>query len=78
MTPEQAAILTKVRENRAKLDGCKKHHWTYEKLTLGQPLVCDNCGGTTQITDAGWYVQGYVAAGGNADDVWPGWKKKRG
>lgn len=67
------SILSEVRANRAKLDGCARHHWTYAKLVLGQPLICDNCGGTMQITDAGMYVKGYIAAGGNAEDVWPGW-----
>lgn len=70
-------ILTEIRENSVRLNNCPMHHFTYEKLELGQRLKCDNCGGQMQITDAGYYVKGYKAAGGDPENVWPGWEKKR-
>lgn len=27
-----------------------------------------------QITDIGQYIDGYEAHGGNADDIWPGYR----
>ncbi len=77
ISPESQKIWDDVKVNRTRLDGCKRHLWLYEKVTLGQPIKCEHCGGTMQLTDAGMYVRGYVAAGGNPDDVWPGWNKRR-
>ena len=67
-------ILVQVRANHAKLDGCKRHRFDGgKKVALGMKCVCLDCGGTMSLTDAGWYVKGYEAAGGEADDIWPGY-----
>jgi hypothetical protein len=70
-------LWEEVKENHRRQEACPKHHFTYDKVQIGKPIECDNCGGTMQFTDAGMYVKGYMAAGGNADDVWPGWFTKR-
>ena len=74
---EADELLKDIRANNAKRDACPRHLFLSEKLTLGQPLRCEHCGSTMQITDAGFYVKGYMAAGGRPDDVWPGWLAKR-
>lgn len=69
-------LLREVRANTAKLDACPRHllrpvppHSSHGRLEL----LCDHCGGRLRSMEAGQYVRGYVAAGGNAEDVWPGW-----
>jgi hypothetical protein len=76
ISPESRRLWEEVKANGARKDACPRHHFTYETVQFGQPIRCDNCGGTMQLTDAGMYVKGYIAAGGNPDDVWPGWLKK--
>lgn len=77
MSRNHDAILAVIRANRERLDSCDRHLFEYEKVQIGQKLACSKCKGTMQLTDAGWYVKGYEAAGGNADDVWPGFRKPR-
>lgn len=36
-------------------------------------IVCFNCGGAMDLIKVSEYVRGYIAAGGNPNDVWPGW-----
>lgn len=69
-------ILKDIRGNIAKRDACPRHLFRGEKMKLGQPMQCEHCGGTMQITDAGFYVKGYMAHGGDPNDVWPGWNDK--
>lgn len=73
-----AEVQAKVQANSARLEGCKRHRFDYSTVKLGQRLKCTHCGGELQLTDAGTYVKGYIAAGGNAEDVWPGWNRRRG
>lgn len=70
--------LGEVKANQRRLNECKRHHFTYSTVQLGQPIQCDNCKGTMQLTDAGQYVKGYMAAGGDPNDVWPGWFERAG
>lgn len=74
---EADALLKDIRSNHARRDACPRHLFLSEMLTIGRPMRCEHCGSTMQITDAGFYVKGYVAAGGNPNDVWPGWNDKR-
>lgn len=67
-------ILAQVRANHAKLASCKRHRFEGGKrMKLGMKCECLNCGGTMSLTDAGWYIEGFEAAGGSADDIWPGY-----
>lgn len=71
------AILAEVRENHAKLRACKKHRFPAigDNYRLGQRMRCLACGGDMSLTDAVMYLRGYIAAGGNAQDVFPDWKE---
>lgn len=76
MKIDTAAILAEVRANRARLEGCKRHRFEPPALVkLGLKLTCSACGGEMHLTDISYYIAGYEAAGGLADDVWPGYRK---
>lgn len=79
MTPEDAKSLWEdVKANRRKIDECERHLVPGgTDIKLGQKHVCLNCRGALQLTDIGPYIQGYEAAGGQADDVWPGYRRAR-
>lgn len=72
---EMDDIWKEVKANRAKLKSCKVHRFEGgEVKKLGAKYVCLNCGGTEDLTSIGDYIAGYVAAGGDAETVWPGWR----
>jgi hypothetical protein len=63
--------------NNQKLNDCPKHYFTAE---LPPPLerfqariTCERCGGQMRLLDVNQYIRGYVAAGKNPNDIWPGW-----
>jgi hypothetical protein len=70
-----AMIYEEIKENQARLDACKKHHFpTFpERVEFGMKLDCSKCGGSMNAVHAFAYTQGYVAAGGNGNDIIPGW-----
>ena len=76
MTEEQGqAMWQQIRENQNKLDACPKHLF---KLTSPPwppftKVKCENCGGEIDRRRILDYVQGYIAAGGNPEDIVPGW-----
>lgn len=71
---ESPSIMAEVKANRAKLDGCYRHLFDIPKpITMGAKYHCQKCGGQTSLTDIGWYIRGYVAHGGDANDIVPGW-----
>lgn len=65
-----------VKANSATLNACPQHLFPEGKVRMGDKLTCVHCKGTVSLTDAGWYVKGFAAAGGDPDAVWPGFKKK--
>lgn len=74
-TGEIDDIWRSVKANRAKLKSCKRHGFTGGKITnLGDKYRCLHCGGTESLSNVAAYIEGYEAAGGNADDIWPGWQ----
>lgn len=68
-------ILKEVRANRALLKSCRRHTIDPSTYKFGHKLTCIHCGGTISATEYMAYVNGYIAAGGEANDVWPGWEK---
>ena len=64
------------KENRRKLDECKRHlfHLPKPPYILGQRATCEHCGGSLGLVEVNQYVRGYEAAGGNCDDVCPGFR----
>jgi len=63
--------------NRIKLDSCKQHEFSaasvVELIEHGQKVTCLNCEGEMHLGEANQYVRGFVAAGGNPNEVWEGW-----
>jgi hypothetical protein len=71
---EGPSIMAEVKANRTKLDGCTRHLFDIPKpVKMGAKYYCKMCGGQTSLTNIGWYIRGYVAHGGLADDIVPGW-----
>jgi hypothetical protein len=70
-----AWLLDEIKENQARLDNCNKHHFpTFPNtVTFGMKLDCSKCGGSMNAVHAFAYTNGYVAAGGNGNDIIPGW-----
>jgi len=72
------SLWKEVKENRRALDSCKKHNFTPPKeLKLGEIYTCNNCGGKLRLSDIGDYIRGYEAAGGNCNDIWLDFRKKK-
>lgn len=77
MNPEESReLLAKVQANRARLDGCARHRFEIgdPPYRFGQKFECVNCGGEMDAVQAFRYCQGYKAAGGNPNDVIPGYE----
>lgn len=66
-------IISAVKENWRKINACPGHFFD-GPITLGGKNTCKICGGVVDNRYLGAYVQGYMAAGGNPNDVKPGWK----
>ncbi|AXC34286.1 hypothetical protein P7I17_gp32 [Escherichia phage Halfdan] len=68
---ESAALFAAIKENRRKLDACPRHLFDVgpPPYQLGQKVTCAICDGYMPVTDAAQYARGYMAAGGNPDDV---------
>lgn len=73
---EAAAQFAKVQENRAKIDACLKHRFDIgdPPYRFGAKFTCTNCGGTMDAVQAFRYCQGFKAAGGNPNEVIPGYE----
>lgn len=76
LTKEDEERLALIKANRKRLNECKKHRFKLGELpyTLGTKFVCDNCAGVMPAVEAYQYILGYEAAGGNANDVAPGFR----
>jgi hypothetical protein len=76
LTPEALRVMYEgIRQNRTTLDNCPKHRFSCEQvtITLGVKLRCLECGGDMILTEIAQYIRGYVAAGGDANEIWPGY-----
>ena len=73
-----AALWEQVKSNNRRLDVCPRHFFPHRPAgyRIGQKLRCVHCEGEITLTDAGNYLRGYVAAGGDPADVWPDWKPR--
>ena len=70
-------LWSEVRENLSRLDACKRHRFGWEPmLRLGQKYECIECHGRMDGPALYNYLQGFEAAGGDADIVFPGWRKR--
>lgn len=72
-------IWEEIKANQERLDGCKRHHFPTLPDTaaiptaLGLKLQCSKCGGTIDARMAYAYTRGYIAAGGDGNDIIPNW-----
>jgi hypothetical protein len=80
----RAEAYAAIEANRDKLDGCKRHRFPAEVpgiengpgAMFGQKIRCLECGGAMDLVALNYYVRGYEAAGGNGNDVLPGWREE--
>lgn len=68
------SILAEIRANTKKLDNCKLHKFSGERMPPGNKHTCLNCGGQMKGSDVLWYIAGYEAGGGDCNDIYPGWR----
>lgn len=60
----------------ARLDGCARHRFELgdPPYRFGAKFTCTVCGGEMDAVQAFRYCQGYKAAGGDPNDVIPGYE----
>lgn len=71
------SVWAEVRANQAKLNACLRHTISPDPRKLGERVTCIHCGGMMSVTDMSMYVKGYEAAGGDCDDIWPGFRAEK-
>lgn len=77
MTLDSKSLWAEVRENNRKIRECQRHRFKHvEAVKLGQKFQCQSCGGTMGLIGIGDYISGYKAAGGDVNDIWPGFEKR--
>lgn len=65
------SIWQEVKENRDKLESCKKHNFgEIEYSSVRRKYVCKNCGGYMDFRYVKEYSRGYIAAGGKEEDIY--------
>lgn len=67
-------LRERIRENLDKLDNCPRHKFSGERMPPGNKHTCLNCGGEMNGGDVLYYIAGYEAAGGDCNDIYPGWR----
>jgi hypothetical protein len=70
----QEHIRERIKANTAKKAACPRHLLDLRRAPFAR-VVCGNCGGELDIGEALGYIAGYMAAGGDANDVAPNWEK---
>ncbi|EGR3070227.1 hypothetical protein DMW20_11740 [Vibrio parahaemolyticus] len=73
MNSRAESILKEIRQNTKKLNSCDVHKFHGEKLPFGNKYTCLKCGGEMKGHEVLWYITGYEAAGGDANDIYQGW-----
>ncbi len=72
---EAKRLWDEVKENITRLEACPRHQFEVGTVVPGEKVRCLNCRGQMSYLDAGQYLRGYQAAGGDPTDVWPGWSR---
>lgn len=69
-------IWNDVKENQRRLDSCKRHRFEPHDppYLFGEKFTCLNCGGRLGAVETYQYTLGYEAAGGDANDVFKGFR----
>lgn len=74
-------MIGEVRQNLTTIDNCPRHRVSaskFDQYEQGMTITCEVCGGKFTRVYLGNYIQGYKAAGGDPNDIVPGWEKKEG
>lgn len=75
------ALLAQIKQNQARLHSCARHQFNpsdFKPGKLNQKFTCIKCGGTLKLSpDITRYIEGYEAAGGDADDIWRNFRIKQ-
>lgn len=67
-------MLESVKDNIAKRNACPRHRFQPpEKYEFGQKHTCLVCGSVMRGPEILFYIRGYEAHGGSADDIWLGY-----
>ncbi len=66
-------ILAEIRNNSKKLSSCERHKFTGERMPPRNTHKCIKCEGEMKGGEVLWYITGYEAAGGDANDIFPNW-----
>lgn len=77
MNREQTnALWEAIKANRKRLNECPKHRFEIGEppYRLMQKATCLHCHGEMELTTIDEYLRGYRAAGGNPNDIVPGWE----
>lgn len=74
MKIDAKALWQQVQANSAKLRGCKRHRFPAGAIKLGQKHTCLDCGGEIDGFALHHYIAGYEAGGGDAADIYPGFR----
>jgi hypothetical protein len=69
-----AATWQAAKANITKRDSCKQHLFNPEEYAFGKFMTCQNCGCKAPIHYIAPYIAGFVAHGGDANDIWPEWE----
>lgn len=75
--PEIMDIWAEVKANSAKREACPRHVFAGGDVKMGQKVTCLACGATMSLVEAGFYIKGFKAAGGDPNAIWPGWNKEK-
>lgn len=73
---EAHELLEQIKANRVRLNNCPKHRFEIGEppYRFGEKFTCCNCGGKMDAVYALEYVNGYAAAGGDPNDIIPGFR----
>jgi hypothetical protein len=67
------SLFDQVKAYTARRNACPRHYFPPlgRPYTLGERLLCAHCVTEFRLHEAGTYLRGYIAAGGDPADVWP-------
>jgi hypothetical protein len=73
---EMQQLWEEVKENNRKWRRCPKHFFPHKDGVYGlrAKATCANCGAWADLSAVMDYTRGYVAAGGDPNDVFPDFK----
>jgi hypothetical protein len=74
MSIDGKKLLAEIQANSKLIANCPRHRVDPTNHKFGQKMTCLNCGGKRDAYSFLMYARGYKAAGGDPNDIWPGWK----